>query len=148
MQLIIQAGDLGPKWFHVALRTLTLLASSENMLKSHQIARQLGEDPTFIRKILSKLAKADYVKSYGGRYGGYIINISPGEITVKAVYVALGDVSIIPFYTVPSTGVEFFISQIIDKAERKFQEELNGVTIQDLVDHRNRNEIRKEKDSD
>lgn len=56
MQLIIQAGGLGPKWFHVTLRTLILLASSESMLKSHYIAERLGEDPTFVRKILSKLA--------------------------------------------------------------------------------------------
>ncbi|MGM0890568.1 MAG: hypothetical protein ACQEW5_27450 [Bacillota bacterium] len=53
MQLIIQAGDLGPKRFHVTLRTLVLLASSESMLKSHYIAERLGEDPTFVRKILS-----------------------------------------------------------------------------------------------
>jgi Rrf2 family protein len=138
MQLIIQAGDLGPKWFHVALRTLVLLASSESLIKSHHIANQLGEDPTFVRKILSKLAKADYVTSHGGRYGGYMINISPEEITVKDVYQALGDTSTTPFYTVPSTGVELFISQIIDKAEKCFQHELNEYTIQDLLDYKNR----------
>lgn len=134
MQLIIQAGDLGPKWFHVALRTLVLLASSESMLKSHYIAEQLGEDPTFVRKILSKLAKSEYVKSHGGRYGGYSINTSPKELTIKDVYQALGDTSPTPFYTVPSTGVEYFISQIIDKAEKSFQDELNEFTIQDLLD--------------
>jgi Rrf2 family protein len=138
MQLIIQAGDLGPNWFHVALRTLVLLASTESMLKSHNIAEQLGEDPTFIRKILSKLAKSEYVKSHGGRYGVYSINTSPEEITIKDVYQALGDTSPTPFYTVPSTGVEFFISQIIDKAERCFQEELNQFTIQDLLDSKDR----------
>jgi len=138
MQLIIQAGDLGPKWFHVALRTLVLLASSEGMLKSHYIAERLGEDPTFVRKILSKLAKSDYVKSHGGRYGGYSINISPNELTVKDVYRALGDVSSTPFYTVPSTGVEFYISQIINKAEKSFQDELNEYTIQDILDIKDR----------
>ncbi|PGD95533.1 hypothetical protein COM49_27355 [Bacillus pseudomycoides] len=75
MQLIIQAGDLGPKWFHVALRTLVLLTSSESMLKSHYIAERLGEDPTFVRKILSKLAYADYVKSHGGDIGVCVVEI-------------------------------------------------------------------------
>jgi Rrf2 family protein len=139
MQLIIQAGDLGPKWFHVALRTLVLLASSESLLKSHNIAERLGEDPTFVRKMLSKLAKADYVKSHGGRYGGYSLTISPKEITVKDVYQALGDTTATPFYTVPSTGVELFISQIIEKAENCFQEELNKCSIQDLLDFKDRN---------
>ena len=142
MQLIIQAGDLGPKWFHVALRTLVLLASSESMLKSQYIAERLGEDPTFVRKILSKLAKADYVKSHGGRYGGYSLTISPKEITVKDVYNALGDTSATPFYKVPSTGVELFISQIIDKAEKSFQEELNEFTIENLVDYKNSNKLK------
>lgn len=76
--------------------------------------------------------------SYEGRYGGYMINISPEEITVKDVYQALGDTSTTPFYTVPSTGVELFISQIIDKAGKCFQHELNEYTIQDLLDYKNR----------
>lgn len=138
MQLIIQSGDLGPKWFHVALRTLVLLASSESMLKSHYIAEQLGEDPTFVRKILSKLAKSNYVTTHGGRYGGYSMNISPNELTVKDVYQALGDYTSTPFYTVPSTGVEYYISQIIDQAERRFQDELNESTIQDILDFKSK----------
>lgn len=138
MQLIIQAGDLGPKWFHVALRTLVLLASSESLLKSHYIAQRVEEDPTYVRKILSKLAKYNIVKTYGGRNGGYLINVSPKEITVKDVYLALGDKSVTPFYTVSSTGVEFFISQIIDNAEKCFQEELDKFTIQDLLDNKAR----------
>ncbi|MDF2513978.1 MAG: Rrf2 family transcriptional regulator [Herbinix sp.] len=55
MQLFIQSGDLGPKWFHVAIRAMVLMADSEVLLKSNHIAELLGEDPTTIRKILSML---------------------------------------------------------------------------------------------
>lgn len=136
MQLMIQSGDLGPKWFHVALRTLVLLASSDTMLKSHHMAEKMGEDPTFVRKILSKLSHAGYVTAQGGRYGGYQMAKSPGEITVKEVYQALGDTRITPFYTVPSTGVEYFIAQMISHAEARFQEELEQFTIQHLLDQK------------
>src|SRR5699024_1845669 len=113
-------------------------------LKSHQIADRLGVDATFVRKILSKLTKCGYVTSHGGRYGGYLLKVSPKEITVKDVYVALGDDTSIPFYTVPSTGVEFLVSQIIDKAESNFQEELKKFTLQDLVNYKNKQSKMKE----
>lgn len=78
------------------------------------------------------------MKSHRGRSGGYSISNSPNELTVKDVYRALGDVSSTPFYTVPSTGVKFYIIQIINKAERSFQEELNDYTIQDILDIKKR----------
>jgi DNA-binding IscR family transcriptional regulator len=58
MQLVVLAGDLGPKWFHVALRSLVLIAKSGDQLTSNQIAEKLDAESTFVRKILVRLAKA------------------------------------------------------------------------------------------
>ncbi|KGR84837.1 Rrf2 family transcriptional regulator [Lysinibacillus odysseyi] len=134
MQLLIQSGDLGPKWFHVALRTLTMLAVSEELVKSHHIAENLGEDPTYIRKIVARLVKNGMVSAIGGRYGGYRLQKNANAISVKDVYIALSDYSVTPFYVVPSTGVEYSISQIISKAEQVFQSSLDQYSIQDILD--------------
>lgn len=136
MQLIVQSGDLGPKWFHVALRAIVLIADSNMMLKSKHIAETIGEDPTFVRKILAKLAKANIVKTHGGRYGGYSLEKHPGTITVKKIYNVLGSTPPTPFWSVQSTGSEAFISLIISKAEDEFQSVLNNFTIEDILKHK------------
>ncbi|MDY0406921.1 Rrf2 family transcriptional regulator [Virgibacillus sp. 179-BFC.A HS] len=136
MQLLIQSGDLGPKWFHVALRSIVLMAESKIILKSHHIAESIGEDPTFVRKILVKLAKVNIVQSHGGRYGGYSLEMDPSNVTVKDIYNALGTSPPTPYWSVSSTGAEYFISLIISKAEEEFQSVLERYTIEDILKHK------------
>ena len=137
MQILIQSGDLGPKWFHVALRALVLMAESNTLLKSNHIAELLGEDPTALRKILAKLTKAELVKAQGGRYGGYCLEKDPSKITVKDVYNAF-DTHPTPYWSVPSTGSELYISLIISKAEEQFQSTLQSYTIKDILNYKSK----------
>lgn len=137
MQILIQSGDLGPKWFHVALRAMVLMGESETLLKSNYIAELLGEDPTALRKILGKLAKAKLIKTQGGRYGGYSLEKDPSEMTVKDVYKAFETAST-PYWSVPSTGSELFISLVISKAEEQFQSSLQNVTIKDILNYKSK----------
>ena len=136
MQLLIQSGDLGPKWFHVALRAIVLLAASNELLKSNAIAETLGEDATFVRKMLAKLAEHGYVQTHSGRYGGYRLNKAPTQITMLEIYSVLGNDNETPYWSVPSTGSERFISMVIAKAENTFQSVLADYTIQDILDNR------------
>lgn len=133
MQLLTQSGDLGPKWFHVALRALVLMAASNAILKSNQIAEAIGEDPTFIRKILAELANAGLVETYGGRYGGYSLAKEAETITVKDVYKAFETAPPTPHWSVKSTGSELYISLIVSKAEENFQAVLGKFTLADIL---------------
>lgn len=133
MQLVALAGDLGPKWFHVALRALVLIARSGELLTSSQIAEKLGSESTYLRKIMIRLAKSRLVVSYPGRYGGYALGRPAGEIKVLDVYQALAATAPTPYYSVPSTGSEYYISLIITKAEKAFQSVLEDFTIEELI---------------
>lgn len=135
MQLFIQAGDLGPKWFHVALRALVMMAQTNEITKSNVIAETLGEDPTTIRKILAKLIKAGIVKALGGRYGGYMLQKAPESISVNDVYLAFAAPPT-PYDSVPSTGTELYISLMITKAEDQFQGTLRKHSLKDVLDNR------------
>ncbi|MGE4555720.1 MAG: Rrf2 family transcriptional regulator [Desulfovibrionaceae bacterium] len=137
MQLVVLAGDLGPKWFHIALRALVLIAKSEEPLTSTQLAEKLGAESTFVRKILIRLIKNNLVISYPGRYGGYSLGKPAAEITVLDVYQTLVDTIPTPYYSVTSTGSEYFISLIITKAEKEFQSVLGDFTIDELLNNTN-----------
>ena len=135
MQLVAQTGDLGPSWFHVALRTLTLLAGSGKLKRSHEIADLVGADPTYIRKILKELARKGIIMTKGGREGGYAMKMEAAQVTVGDVYRALSTVPLTNPSSVRPTGAEPFIAQIISQAEEQFQQVLDGYTIQDLLMH-------------
>lgn len=135
MQLVALAGDLGPKWFHVAIRALVLIAQSKDILTSTQIAERLGCESTFLRKILVRLAQSNLVISYPGRYGGYSLGKPASEIKVLDAYQALVTTAPTPYYSVTSTGSEYFISLIITKAEKAFQSTLGDFTIEELLNN-------------
>ena len=132
MQLFIQSGDLGPKWFLVAIRSMVVMAESDSLLKSNHIANLLGEDATTIRKILTKLVQAELVLPHGGRYGGYKLAKNPDDITLNSIYSTFS-VPAVPYWSVPSTGSELYISLIISKAEEQFQLSLQKYTIRDIL---------------
>jgi len=100
MQLVALAGDLGPKWFHVAIRALVLLAKTPDIMTSNQIAEKLGSESTYMRKIMVRLSRSNLVVSYPGRYGGYALKRPAGEISVLDIYLALVDTApvINPYY--------------------------------------------------
>lgn len=134
MQLVVMAGDLGPKWFHVALRAMVLIAGSGDTLSSAQLAEKLGCEPTYLKKIMIRLAKNGLIVSYPGRYGGYALGGPAEEIRVLDVYQALVTTAPTPYYSVPSTGPEYYISLIVTKGEKAFQEVLGQFTIRDLLE--------------
>jgi Rrf2 family protein len=135
VQLFAQTGDLGPNWFHVSLRTLVLLAGSNDLMKSHVIAGILGADPSFVRKILKRLAKNGIVLAQGGRSGGYSLARSSDDITVGDVYRALSGGTITSPLSVKPTGTEPFIAMIVSKAEKQFKTQLDAHTIRDIQQH-------------
>lgn len=134
MQLVALAGDLGPKWFHVAIRALVLMAKNPDIMTSNRIAEKLGSESTYMRKIMMRLSKSDLVVSYPGRYGGYALKRPAGEISVLDIYQALVDTTPTPYYSVNATGSEYYISLIISKAEKAFQSVLMDFTVEELLD--------------
>lgn len=135
MKLDALTGDLGPKWFHLAVRALVILAKSGDVITSSQLAEMLGSESTFLRKIMLRLAKNNLVTTYPGRYGGYSLAKPANDIKVLDVFQALTTTAPTPYYSVPSTGPEFYISMIVTKAEKAFQSVLEDFTIGELLNN-------------
>lgn len=133
MQLVLLAGDLGPRWFHIALRAMVLMARTQKPLSSSFMAQALDADSTYIRKIMARLAKENLISTASGRYGGYSLLRAPEEITVLDVYQALVQTEPLQYDSVIQTGSEHMISMIITSAEKQFQATLKKFSIADLV---------------
>ncbi len=82
-------GPVSPGWFAVAVQTLVMLAHSEDICPSANLADKVGAHAVFLRRLLAPLARAGLVEAREGRVGGYRLARQPQEITLGAVYRAL-----------------------------------------------------------
>ena len=68
-----------------ALRILSALALHDEKIDAKTLSDEISVTQRFTLKILHKLVQNDFVKSYKGVQGGYKLNVSPDEITLKDV---------------------------------------------------------------
>lgn len=61
----------------------------ENPVSLTTIAARQGVSVNYLEQLISPLRKAGFVRSVRGAQGGYLLNVSPEEITVKEVLVVL-----------------------------------------------------------
>lgn len=78
-----------PNWFVVAVQTLTFLAQANSVCSSAMIADQAQCHPTFVRRVVAQLVRANLVQAHEGRDGGYCLARSAQQITLTEVYLAV-----------------------------------------------------------
>lgn len=67
---------------------MTLAWHQDELVNSEFLAGVLKTNPTFVRKIVSRLVEADLVESFRGKGGGIRIARSPAEISLSEIYAA------------------------------------------------------------
>ncbi len=78
--------------FSVSIYIMVSLAYRKNELtNSTELAKVLRTNPTFVRKIVSRLVEAKLVESHRGKGGGVKIARDPRQISLKDIYVASMD---------------------------------------------------------
>ena len=74
--------------FSVAVHVLILISESLSPINSDQMAKSVGTNASYIRKILALLKKAEIVDCHRGRRG-YSLTIAPERLTLLQVYRAV-----------------------------------------------------------
>ncbi|MCA1053992.1 Rrf2 family transcriptional regulator [Rossellomorea aquimaris] len=77
------------KWFSVAIQALVVLADSEGVCPSGELAEKLNSKSVFLRKVLRHLVKTGLVSAKEGRDGGYSLVKHPEDIRLSDVYDAM-----------------------------------------------------------
>jgi Rrf2 family protein len=75
--------------FPVSVHIMVSLAYHQNeLMSSDQLAKVLKTNPTFIRKLVSRLVEAGLIESFRGKGGGIRISKDPADISLKDIYLA------------------------------------------------------------
>ena len=73
--------------FSVALHILAMISESRDILSSQALAESVGTNPSYIRKVIALLKKAEIIRSQQGK-SGYELTKSPKEMNLLEIYFA------------------------------------------------------------
>jgi Rrf2 family protein len=120
---------------------MTLAHHSDEMLSSDMLAKALKTNPTFVRKLVSKLVCAKLIDSYRGKGGGIKMAKLPSEISLKDIYLAsTEDKTLISVHKKPvikacqvSCCIGLILDDIVNGIEHSTQNFLSKKNLSDLM---------------
>src|SRR5271170_2472477 len=127
--------------FTVAAHIMTALGYYRGKeISSATLAKSVNADATFVRKSLSKLSKAGLIITTRGKNGASALACSPEQITLLDIYRASGAPPTFGIHSYPvekrcpiSTNIKGCMSSVLKKAQRSFENSLDGITLADVV---------------
>ena len=128
--------------FSVALHVLTHLVARSEPQTSEQLAECVRTNPVVVRRTLAGLRDAGLVTSARGAGGGWALGRSATDITLRDVYVALGERMLrgidVAGADAPRGGcriqkaVAGTLDEFLDDAEALLADRLSRITLADL----------------
>ena len=122
-----------------ALRIVGALASKNDIIDAKTLSDEVSVTQRFTLKILHKLVSGDLVKSYKGVNGGYKLNASAEEITLKTVIELIdGPIAISRCLesnescSMISDKTSCIYHHIFEKISLDVAKKLNSITIADV----------------
>ena len=128
--------------FTVAAHIMAVLVFHDGKeIPSSTLADSVNADPTFVRKSLSKLAKAGLISTTRGRNGASTLTRLPKKITLLDIYRASEGPATFAIHSYPverrcpvSSNIKGCMSSVLRKVQSSFEESLDKITVADLVE--------------
>ena len=130
--------------FPTALQIMLSLALAEqngiSQLSSAELAKSLGANPSFVRKLIVPLVQDKLLRSQMGKTGGVRLARPAAEITLRDIYgVVVADSKIwaprtgIPHRCLVSSNVQGYFEELIDDAQDAILSMLGQRTLLEVL---------------
>jgi DNA-binding IscR family transcriptional regulator len=125
----------------VAVHVLTWLAfdrrgTDKEIGTSQRIATSVNTNPVVIRRALGELREAGLVSASRGRGGGWVLTRDPDSITLRDVFLAVGDEQVFALHAASPDaecyvgyGIQAVLGRAYQDAEEALRRSLEATTI-------------------
>ena len=129
--------------FSVALHILVMISESEESLSSERLAKSVGTNSSYIRKIIASLKTAKIIDSSQGKVGYQILKAKE-DITLLDIYLATQEIEKISLFNIhKNSNKECPVGNYIDKGlspmfnsiEEEMSKQLASRTLTDLINN-------------
>ena len=107
---------------------------------SAQMAMSVNTSPSFIRRILAKLSKANLVTTTTGKSGFSSLAKPADEISLLEIYKAVDAPKTFAIHDYPSQGycqvscnIESVMQKVLDKAQNSFETTLSKTSLAEVI---------------
>ena len=128
--------------FSSAIHTLILIAKSDKPLTSEDIARSVGTNASYIRKIIGLLKKKDIIESHRG-VSGFTLKPKAEDLTLLQIYQAVNEMErpcLFDLHQNPNDvcivgrHIKPVLTGMFAEMEDAFASALAGKTLADCID--------------
>lgn len=127
--------------FSIAIHILTMIALSPQPLNSVKIAKSVGTNPSYIRKIMSLLKNNNIIASKRGKTGIQLL-IDPAKLDLLTIYEIVEEEKPHIFQIHQNANVECPVGRTIvnavfpflNEAEKRLQDSLQNDTLADVTE--------------
>ena len=127
--------------FSSAIHTLILISEAEVPMSSEQIAGSVGTNASYIRKLTTRLSKAEIIE---GRRGvrGFTLKKKPSEITLLDIYKAVMEVNEIHIFDIHQNpndmcvvgqNIKPVLSGMFKEMEEQVEMQLKAMTLENCM---------------
>lgn len=129
--------------FSVAIHVMILISEAEKPMNSDMMAKSIGTNSSYVRKIIAKLKNANIVENKG-RNNGYCLCENPADITLLSIYRAVendlhphlfdihlnpNDKCLVGRYIRPT------LNGVLERVENEVCRSLAKITLADCIDN-------------
>ena len=127
--------------FSSAIHTLIMIAGADTPMTSELIAKSVGTNASYIRKITGLLKKQGIIDSHRG-VGGFTLLVAPEELTLYRVYQAISgadEVHVFDLHQNPNDAcvvgrhIRPVLTDVFRGIEEKAERELKATTLADCM---------------
>ena len=107
---------------------------------STKLAGSVNACPSFIRRVLSKLAKAGLVHTRTGKAGACTLARSPKEISLLEIYAAVEAPKVFAIHEYPtqkkcsvSCHIKSSLEKVLERSQKTMEASLENVSLADVI---------------
>jgi Rrf2 family protein len=126
--------------FSIAVHVLAGLGARGMAVRSGSLAESVNACPSFVRRVMSKLAKADLVRTTTGKSGSCALARDPRNISLLDVYRAVEAPKAFAIHHYPaqrqcavSCGIKPALQKVLDKTQSSLEASLRKTTLADIL---------------
>lgn len=127
--------------FSIAIHILSMIALSPYPINSVDIAKSVGTNPSYIRKIMSLLKDHKIIESHRGKTGIQLL-VDPGDLDLLTIYKIVEEENPHIFQVHQNANAECPVGRnivnavfpFLDDAEKRLQHSLQHDTLADVID--------------
>lgn len=127
--------------FSIAVHLMLALGyAGAQSATSSELARSINTSPSFVRRILAKLSKANLVSTTTGKTGSCRLAKKAEDVSILEIYRAVDAPETFTIHDYPvqnsclvSCNIEAVMQKILDRAQNQFEASLAETSLAELI---------------